>query len=213
MTLILTAPPFLLCTIVMFITGWHSDRVKERFWHIAVPLSVTILSMILAVATTNTGVRYFAMMLMVCTLCLLPHESTELTDSAFPAWKLLLSRHRYLDREQAFSQSIGLFVANTIIQWISQSNPRPAQKRAAVLAYVNSFANTPNIWCSYLYQDSMKPRYLEAFLCNIAACAIAIALAFGLKLYMKRENAKMDRGEPVKNVTQEMVNLGWRYLL
>ena len=85
-------------------------------------------------------------------------------------------------------------------------------KRAAALAYINSFANTPNIWCSYLYQDSMKPRYLEAFLTNIAACAIAIALAFGLKLYMKRENVKMDRGEPVKNVTQEMVNVGWRYV-
>lgn len=64
MTLILTAPPFLLCTIVMFINGWHADRTRDRFWHIAGPLTVTILSMVIAISTTNTAARYFAMMLM-----------------------------------------------------------------------------------------------------------------------------------------------------
>jgi hypothetical protein len=107
----------------------------------------------------------------------------------------------------------GSFYSAAIVTltWISQSMPRPAQKRAVALAYINSFANTPNIWCSYLYQSSMGPRYLEAFATNIVACAIAIALAFGLRFYLKRENARMDRGEEVTGITREMAAIGWRY--
>ncbi|KAL7006934.1 hypothetical protein EMMF5_003518 [Cystobasidiomycetes sp. EMM_F5] len=59
-TLLLTAPPFLFCTIVMFINGWHADKTNERFLHVSVPLVVTIVAMIMAIASTNTGVRYTA---------------------------------------------------------------------------------------------------------------------------------------------------------
>ena len=172
MTLILTAPPFLLCTITMFINGWHSDRTGDRCWHIVGPLCITIVSMVIAIATTNTAARYVAMMLMP-----------------------------------------GSFYAAAIVTltWISNSMPRPTQKRAVAYAYINSFANTPNIWCSYLYQTQMRPRYLEAFSCNIVACGMAIALAIMLRIYLKKENNKLDRGVLVKGVTQEMLDLGWRY--
>lgn len=117
-TLLLTAPPFLLCTITMYINGWHADRTNDRFYHVSVPLLVTILSMVIAIATTSTGARYFAIMIMP-----------------------------------------GSFYASAIVTltWISQSMPRPAAKRAAALAYINSFANTPNIWCSVSFLPHSIP--------------------------------------------------------
>ncbi|GAB7358660.1 hypothetical protein MBLNU230_g3889t1 [Neophaeotheca triangularis] len=60
----LTAPPFILCVICMLINGWHSDKTQERFLHIALPLVVTFIANVIAVATTNIGARYFAMMLL-----------------------------------------------------------------------------------------------------------------------------------------------------
>lgn len=59
----------------------------------------------------------------------------------------------------------------------------------------------------------MAPRYLDAFATNIAACAIAIILALGLRLYLARENRKLDQGILVKGVTAEMMAVGWRYKL
>lgn len=130
--------------------------------------------MILAVATTSTGGRYTAMMLMPCSF---------------------------------YSAAI------VTLTWISQSMPRPAQKRAAALALINSFGNTPNIWCSYLYQDYMAPRYAGAFICNIVACVMAISLAFLLRIHLRKQNRLMDEGVVPKGVTKEMVALGWRYKL
>lgn len=63
-SLALTAPPYLLCVVVISIVGWHSDKVQERTFHVVAAFSVTILANVIAVATTNTAARYVAMMLM-----------------------------------------------------------------------------------------------------------------------------------------------------
>lgn len=63
-TLALTAPPFVLCCITMLVVGFHSDRVGERYWHISLPLVITLVANIIAVSTLNTAARYTAMMLM-----------------------------------------------------------------------------------------------------------------------------------------------------
>lgn len=63
-TLALTAPPFVLCCITMLVVGFHSDRVGERYWHISLPLVITLFANIIAVSTLNTAARYTAMMLM-----------------------------------------------------------------------------------------------------------------------------------------------------
>lgn len=38
----------------------QADKTNERFLHVSVPLVVTIVAMIMAIASTNTGVRYTA---------------------------------------------------------------------------------------------------------------------------------------------------------
>ncbi|KAH8432856.1 uncharacterized protein LDX57_010486 [Aspergillus melleus] len=63
-TYALTAPPFILCCIVIMVNGFHSDSTEERYYHVVGPLCVTIIANILAVSTLNTAARYIAMMLM-----------------------------------------------------------------------------------------------------------------------------------------------------
>lgn len=58
----LTAPPFVLCILVMLANGFHSDRTQERFFHIVCPLCVTLAANIIAVSTTNIAARYTAIM-------------------------------------------------------------------------------------------------------------------------------------------------------
>ena len=64
-TLLLTAPPYVLCFICMCANAWHADRTGERYFHIIVPLTVALIANILAATTKSIGPRYTAMMLMV----------------------------------------------------------------------------------------------------------------------------------------------------
>jgi MFS family permease len=64
-SLLLTAPPYVLCVITAFLNAWHADRTGERYFHITLPLWVCVAAFIIAAATTSTAPRYFAMMLMV----------------------------------------------------------------------------------------------------------------------------------------------------
>jgi hypothetical protein len=47
-TYALTAPPYILCVIAMLCNGFYSDKTKERYLHIAIPLTVTLLANIIA---------------------------------------------------------------------------------------------------------------------------------------------------------------------
>ncbi|WWC91810.1 uncharacterized protein L201_006757 [Kwoniella dendrophila CBS 6074] len=64
-TLAITCPPYVLCCAAVIINGWHSDKKNERTLHIICPFIFTVLGNVIAVATTNTAARYFAM-------CILP---------------------------------------------------------------------------------------------------------------------------------------------
>ncbi|KIX07776.1 uncharacterized protein Z518_02430 [Rhinocladiella mackenziei CBS 650.93] len=64
-SLLLTAPPYVLCVITAFFNAWHADRTGERYFHVTIPLYVGVGSFILAAATTSIAPRYVAMMLMV----------------------------------------------------------------------------------------------------------------------------------------------------
>ncbi|XHG07461.1 hypothetical protein AWENTII_010608 [Aspergillus wentii] len=67
-TLLLTAPPYCLAVITAFLNAHHADKSGERYFHITLPLYVSMASFILAAATTSTAPRYLAMMLMVPSL-------------------------------------------------------------------------------------------------------------------------------------------------
>jgi hypothetical protein len=64
-SLLLTAPPYCLAVITTFANAWHADRTGERYWHITIPLWITVAAFILAASTTATAPRYVSFMLMV----------------------------------------------------------------------------------------------------------------------------------------------------
>lgn len=66
LTLVLTAPPYLLATFVAFMTAWSSDRNQDRGFHISVPQGVACIGFIISVATLNNAARYVAAFLYIC---------------------------------------------------------------------------------------------------------------------------------------------------
>ncbi|KAI6262016.1 hypothetical protein MCOR27_008125 [Pyricularia oryzae] len=99
------------------------------------------------------------------------------------------------------------------LSWITGSLSQPAAKRASAIALINALCNTPNIWASYLYGGA--PRFLVAFIVNLAATGMAIGFAAATRVYLGRQNAKLDRGQTLgKNGPTEAQLAGnYRYLL
>lgn len=64
-SLLLTAPPYVLGVITCAFNAWHSDRIGEKYFHIALPMVIGVVSFVLAAATTSTAPRYVAMILMI----------------------------------------------------------------------------------------------------------------------------------------------------
>ncbi|UZJ50695.1 hypothetical protein CBS101457_000015 [Exobasidium rhododendri] len=93
---------------------------------------------------------------------------------------------------------------------------RPVSKRAAASALVNAIGGTSNIWASYLYYG--PPHYYAAFGAWLG-CALLFACTITFYRWLVlRENKRLDSGDPAEiakvikgGVTQEMVDLGWRY--
>ncbi|KAL7422592.1 hypothetical protein Q5752_003240 [Cryptotrichosporon argae] len=173
-TLAITAPPYVLCCFTIILNGWHSDKKRERAFHIMVPFLVTIVANVIAISTTKIAPRYVAMML-------LP----------------------------------GSFYASSciILSWIGSSITGPHAKRAVAYALINALCNTPNIWTSYLYYDS--PRYVAAFSVDLAAACLTIVFAFLTRLYLARQNRKLDSGEDTgkHGPTPVQIEAGFRYVL
>lgn len=65
-TLVLTAPPYLVAAVSAFLTAYSSDRKKERGYHISVPQAVACVGFIISVATLNNAARYVAAFLYIC---------------------------------------------------------------------------------------------------------------------------------------------------
>lgn len=67
-TLVLSAPPYLLAVVATFLWARHSDKTGERFWHVVAPLFISLISFIINVSTLNVGARYFGMVIMIPSL-------------------------------------------------------------------------------------------------------------------------------------------------
>ncbi|KAF9457120.1 sugar transporter [Collybia nuda] len=65
-SLLLVAPPPIFISIVSFFYARHSDRTRERFWHIAFAFAVGIAGYIIVISTMNRGARYAGLFLVSC---------------------------------------------------------------------------------------------------------------------------------------------------
>lgn len=64
-TLLLCVPPWVFGTIVAFIACRHSDRTRERFWHIAIPLAFGIVGFVMAASTMALAARYVSLCVII----------------------------------------------------------------------------------------------------------------------------------------------------
>jgi cytochrome bd-type quinol oxidase subunit 2 len=82
-SLLLTAPPYVLAVIVTYLNALHADKTGERYWHITIPMCVAVVAYIIAATTTHIAPRYLSMMLMV-SLPPMPLSSSPFPYSSFP---------------------------------------------------------------------------------------------------------------------------------
>ncbi|KAM0330950.1 hypothetical protein ACHAQA_003907 [Verticillium albo-atrum] len=64
-TLLLTSPPYLFTALFCLANTWYSDRTSKRSPHIIYPSAAAAAGIIITMATTNSGARYFALFLML----------------------------------------------------------------------------------------------------------------------------------------------------
>ncbi|GAA6056967.1 hypothetical protein JCM3770_001990 [Rhodotorula araucariae] len=171
-TYLLTVPPWVFTMITVTLSGNHSDKKRERTWHIICPLVVCMAANVIAISTMNIAARYVAMM---------------------------------------FMPSMSYAAVVVILSWGSEILSQPSVKRAAALAFINCMANTVNIWSPYLF---IGPTFRLAFAVNLGACVVVMLVALGTRMYLRRKNAELDRGDLSARgaPTKEQVDAGFRYV-
>ncbi|PCG92978.1 Major facilitator superfamily domain, general substrate transporter [Penicillium occitanis (nom. inval.)] len=176
-SLLLTAPPYILAGIVYYGIMYWSDRRNTCYPLIVGCISIAITMYIIPMATTNVGARYFSMMI-------LPFASV--------GPQLLLYK------------TINVHLA------------RPISKRAVASALVNAIGGTSNIWASYLYYQA--PHFYAAFGTLMGCAFLFVATITFYRWLVLRENRRLESEDPDQiakvmkgGVTEEMVQLNWRY--
>jgi nitrate/nitrite transporter NarK len=62
---LLSSLPYIPALFVMLINGWHSDRTHERPWHVAVPLTICSLGLVIAAISGNHWIGALSMIIIV----------------------------------------------------------------------------------------------------------------------------------------------------
>ncbi|KIY63341.1 sugar transporter [Cylindrobasidium torrendii FP15055 ss-10] len=173
-TLLLCAPPWVFSTIVCFLLARHSDKTKDRFFHIAAAYCVGLVGFIIAVSTMNTAARYVSLFLMA-------------------------------------SMYSGFIV---FYAWISNSFPRPAEKRAVALALTNAFSQLGNVAGSYIWSSGWGPTYRYSYGICIATTGLSLVMCYAFRVELQRQNKKLEQQEEEElggAVSEEQ--RGFRYIL
>lgn len=77
--------------------------------------------------------------------------------------------------------------------WLSTSITGPAIKRSIAISMCNSIGNISSVYTPYTYFG--EPRYIVGFSVNVAACILCICVVLLLRLYLAKQNRRLDRGE------------------
>jgi MFS family permease len=107
----------------------------------------------------------------------------------------LSSLPRYLSM---FSMLAGIYGSyNVALAWISSTLPHPVEKRSAAIAIINTVGNMAQIYSPFFYLKENGPRYLGAMVANGGFCLACLGAVWALQQYLKKENAKIQRGEKI----------------
>ncbi|KAF8663702.1 hypothetical protein AX16_000877 [Volvariella volvacea WC 439] len=82
-----------------------------------------------------------------------------------------------------------------LLAWISNSFPKPANKRATSIGIATAFSQLGSIAGSYVFPSSWGPRYTNSYIISIVVSCVTIGLAYGYKRYLDSLNRKTDEDE------------------
>ncbi|KAG8730473.1 hypothetical protein FRC10_002678 [Ceratobasidium sp. 414] len=89
-----------------------------------------------------------------------------------------------------------------LLSWVSNSIPRPPAKRAVALAFINAFSQLGNIAGSYVWPKTWGPTYRKSYSICIGCFALAIIMAFGMRVHLISLNKRLERGEEVEGMRE-----------
>lgn len=87
-------------------------------------------------------------------------------------------------------------INNILLGWASATLGQTPEKKAVSLAVCNTLGNLASVYTPYLWPKSDGPRYLPAWLASIGFSIGVVVIAWGLRITLKRQNAKMRRENP-----------------
>ncbi|KAH9431563.1 hypothetical protein MCOR02_008852 [Pyricularia oryzae] len=87
-------------------------------------------------------------------------------------------------------------INNIILGWVSSTLGQTNEKKSVSLAIANSLGNMSSIYMPYIWDKQFAPRYIPPWLASIAFSAGCVALAWSLKVALKRQNKKMKERDP-----------------
>ena len=100
------------------------------------------------------------------------------------------------------------YIAFTVfVAWISSTFPRPASKRAVVIAFINTFGQMGSILGSYMWPKTWSPTYRYSYWICITTNVLAIVMILGFRAHLKALNERAEKEEREKGLPK-----GYRYL-
>ena len=168
-SLLLTAPPYVLGTAVSFFVAWSSDRKKERGFHIMANNCCAIVGFIISVATLNTAARYTAAFL---------YTSGSFYANALVYTWAVSSLGQTPEKRAAGGAIVNIcgHLGNVV----------------SLLSYQKEEKNADHVQMSpYFFPDSDGPRYTMAMILQIVFAGLTLCMAFASKTYLTRQNKKL----------------------
>lgn len=88
----------------------------------------------------------------------------------------------------------GAFAANALVySWAVSSLSATPEKKAAGGAFVNVVGHVGNVVSPYFFLEGERPGYRTAFVVMLVFIALSLGVVFGMKVYLKRQNRKLER--------------------
>ncbi|ETS74505.1 hypothetical protein PFICI_14371 [Pestalotiopsis fici W106-1] len=156
-TLLLTAPPYLFTACFCLFNTWYSDKTSQRSPHIVYPTIVAIAGIIITVATTNIGARYFALFLML--------PGTYGCFQISNAWMANIAARP--QKKRAIGLAMNNSIGNLALVWTPYLYPDSAGPRYTTAWGVNLALCVVTLVSTlllsyYLKRDNKKMEQLEA---------------------------------------------------
>ncbi|KAM5354770.1 hypothetical protein ACJ41O_001416 [Fusarium nematophilum] len=87
-------------------------------------------------------------------------------------------------------------INNLLLAWTAATLGQTNEKKAVSLAMCNTLGNLASVYTPYLWPAKDEPRYLTAWMASMAWSIGVVAIAWFLRITLKRHNTKTRRDHP-----------------